>query len=71
MTGLIIIVLLVGGVYCFLSRQQTAPTQAPITQVSPSPVAQQDLGSELNNINVDVAGATSDFTAVDQDLQQL
>ena len=69
--GLVIIVLVVGGIYFFLSRQQVAPTQAPITQVSPSPAAQENLESDLNNINVDVAGATSDFTAVDQDLQQL
>lgn len=69
--GLVIIVLAVGGTYFFLSRQQTAPTQAPTTQASPSPAAQENLESDLNNINVDAAGAASDFTAVDQDLQQL
>lgn len=69
--GLVVIVLTVGGIYFFLNRQQAAPTQAPTTQASPSPAAQQNLESDLNNINVDIAGATSDFTAVDRDLQSL
>ena len=69
--GLVIIVLVVGGFYFFLSRQQATQTQAPITQVSPSPSTQQNLESDLNNINIDASGAASDFTAVDQDLQQL
>lgn len=70
--GLVVIVLVVGGVYFFLSRKQTAaPTKAPITQITPSPAAQQNLESDLDSINVDAAGTTGDFTAIDQDLQQL
>lgn len=70
--GLVIIVLVVGGMYFFLSKQQAAPpVQAPITQVSPSPSPQENLEGDLNSVNADVAGANADFTAVDQDLQQL
>lgn len=69
--GLVIIFLVVGTIYFFLSKQQPTNTQAPTTQASPFPVAQQDLSSELNSINVDPSGVNNDFAAVDQDLQQL
>lgn len=70
--GLVIIVLVVGGIYLFLSRQQAVVPQTKITttQASPSPAA-QNLESDLNSINVNPAGTNSDFAAVDQDLKQL
>lgn len=73
--GLIIIALIVGGGYFYLSRQQITPVQTqnqtPVTVNSPSPSTQQSLEGDLNNINVDTSGADSDFVGVDQDLQQL
>lgn len=70
--GLIAIAVVVGGIYFFLSKQQEAADsqpQAVVTQ-TPVPVAEVDLESELNNIDVD-ASIDSDFSSVDQDLQQL
>ncbi len=70
--GLIIIILAVGGVYFFLSRQQAvAPQTITPSQTSPSPSPQANLENDLNNINVDASGTNNDFVAVDQDLQQL
>ncbi len=69
--GLIIIVLLVGGIYFFLSKQQPIGTGQPATIQAPSPSPQANLDSDLNSINVDAATASADFTSVDQDLKQL
>lgn len=70
--GLVAIVLAVGGVYFYLSRQQVqAPTPQPTiptVQTSPSPSTAAGLQNDLNNVNAEVA---TDLTPVDQDLQQL
>lgn len=69
--GLVVIIVLVGGIYLFLSKQQAASqtlTPSPLTSQPPAP--QENLENELNNIDVN-AGADSDFTSIDQDLQNL
>lgn len=68
--GLIVVVLAVGGIYLFLSRQQATPpvNPLPVTKV-PSPSPQENLENDLNNI--DVAAPDNDFTSIDQDLQAL
>lgn len=72
--GFVIVIGLVGGVYFFLSRQQTANTaqtiDRPITQVTKKPPETVDaLDKDLSALNVD--NSDSDFATVDQDLQQL
>lgn len=75
--GLIIVVLAVGGIYFFLSKQPTPtpiPTPQPATtttEASPAPAITAGLENDLNNINVDETGTNTDFAPVDQDLQQL
>lgn len=68
--GLIVIIALVGGIYFFLSKQQVVPQPKMVTQ-TPSPTPQENLENDLNNVNVDTATSSSDFTTIDQDLQQL
>lgn len=71
--GLVIVVLAVGGIYVFLSRQQAATqnVQQPTVQTTPKPQDTADaLDKDLNSINVDT-GTNSDFDSIDQDLQQL
>lgn len=70
--GLVLVVLIVGGIYLFLSRQQAVvptKTQQPITQ-APTPTPQENLEGDLNSVNLDT-GTPGDFTSVDQDIQQL
>lgn len=73
MIGLVIIVLVVGGIYFFLSRQQaTIQTLQPesTVQVTPKPQDTIDaLDRDLNALNIE--NADSDFASIDQDLQQL
>jgi len=70
--GLVVVILLVGGIYFYLSRQQVTPsqTQTTTTQATPSPSPQDNLEGDLNSINIP-SGADDVFTTVDQDLQQL
>ncbi|MBU1031835.1 LPXTG cell wall anchor domain-containing protein [Patescibacteria group bacterium] len=65
LVGLVLIILMVGGVYLYLSRQQAAPAAVP----TPTPVVQENLEDELNAINI--ASPDADFTSVDQDIEQL
>lgn len=77
--GLVVIALLVGGAYLYLSRQQAATLAEPITGTSNiQPVVQdipkpQDtvdaLDRDLSALNVEDTG--SNFTSVDEDLEQL
>lgn len=70
--GIVIVAVLVGGIYLFLSSQQKKSPENPSPVIqSPTTPPQESLESDLNNINVDAGGEDSDFTAVDQDLQQL
>lgn len=65
--GLVVVILVVGAVYWYLSSQQS-PTQ-PGEQAGTKPAVAEDLDKELNSINVDTLD--SDFSLVDQDLQNL
>lgn len=71
--GLVIVVALVGGIYFFLSKQQTAietNTNQPVAQVSPTPQDTVDaLDRDLSALNIGTAD--SDFSSVDSDLEQL
>lgn len=73
--GLVAIVVVVGGIYFFLSKQQantaqTTNVERPIVQASPKPSDTVDaLDKDLSALNVGTADA--DFSSVDQDLQQL
>lgn len=66
--GLIVTILLVAGVYLFLSKQQSTITQQPV--VTPVPAAQKSLEDDLNSINVE-SGLDSDFSSIDQDITSL
>lgn len=68
--GLIVIGVLVGGTYLYLSRQQAVDfnQQAAKTQ-TPAPIPEENLENDLDSINVD--DGASDFAGIDQDLQQL
>lgn len=71
--GVVFIALLVGGVYLYLNNKQSADLKnnqtglytAPVA----TPVAQENLDSDLSAINV--ATDDSDFASVDKDLQGL
>jgi len=64
--GLVIIIVVVGGIYMYLSRQQSTGS----VQQTPAPqAAQENLENELNAI--EVANPEQEFTSVDQDLKTL
>lgn len=64
--GLILIILVVGGIYWYLSSKQTVqPAQPTVSKSATGDTFDQDLNS------IDVQAADSDFTSVDQDLQSL
>lgn len=68
--GLILIVLLAGGVYLYMVRQQTnSVDQNPVPVTTPVPTPQENLEDSLNSI--DIATDSGDFTSIDQDLNQL
>ncbi len=68
--GLMVIAVLVGGTYLFLSKQQAVDLkQQTLKTQTPAPVVQENLENDLNNISID--DGSKDFAAVDQDLQQL
>lgn len=63
--GLVLIIVVVGGIYLFLSSKQPAVEPAPT--VAPQP--QENLESAVNGI--EIGDPDSDFTSVNADLQQL
>lgn len=68
--GLILIVLLAGGAYLYMVRQQTnSVVQNPVPVTTPVPTPQENLENSLNGI--DIATDSGDFTSIDQDLNQL
>lgn len=69
--GLVIVVALVGGIYFFLNQQQASTPKETAVVQTPIPAPEEDLEGELNSINVDTATESSDFSSVDQDLQNL
>lgn len=64
--GLVAIILIVGGIYFYLSSQQKAQTQPTPT---PASKVQENLENELNVLNVD--DLDKEFSEVDKDLQSL
>lgn len=65
--GLVVIVLVAGGIYLYLSpKQKVTPTKPTSTS---SPTSQENLENELNTVNVE--DVENDFSSVDQDLQNL
>lgn len=63
--GLVAVILLIGGIYWYLTAQQT-----PTPQPTPRPATTEtNLKGELDSI--DVQTTDSDFTPVDSDLQSL
>lgn len=68
--GIVIIVVIVASIYLFLSKQTAIPQTQTTTTQTPAPVVQENLEDNLNNIDVDTT-ITSDFSSIDQDLQQL
>ena len=72
--GLVIVMALVGGIYFFLSMQQSGSTEQPapeqkVVQVTPPQDTTNALEKDLNTVNVE--NADSDFASIDQDLEQL
>ncbi|MBI2196656.1 hypothetical protein HYU45_03520 [Candidatus Daviesbacteria bacterium] len=72
--GLVGIIVIVGVIYFLLSSRQaainTSKTEQPVVQVSPEPPDTVDaLERDLNAL--EVSDSDSDFTSIDQDLEQL
>lgn len=70
--GIIVIALLIGGAYLFLSTQQsnTETQKQPIVEAKPK---EQDTVDALDKDleSLEIANTDSDFSTVDEDLQQL
>ncbi len=66
--GLVVILLLVGGIYWYFSKQ-IAPTSSIETPVQPLTQKQENLEEEMNAIQIDDIEAA--FVEVDKDLQNL
>lgn len=69
--GVILIIFVVGGIYFYLSKQQTAqPTFKQNAQATLKPEDTVDaLDKDLSSVNI--SNLDSDFSQVDQDLQNL
>lgn len=66
--GVVILVVILTGVYFYLSQTAKTPPTTPTTQPVSQP-QEEDLESELNSLDVESEGA--DFAEVDKDLQSL
>lgn len=64
--GLVVIILVVGGIYFYMSGQQKAQTQPTPT---PAAKVEENLENELNAL--DVGDLDQEFSEVDKDLQGL
>lgn len=69
--GLVVVVVLVLGIYFLLNTQQASTPKETAVIQTPVPSPREDLEGDLNSINVDTSTNSSDFTSVDQDLEQL
>lgn len=63
--GLVLIIIVVGGIYLFLSSKQ--PVVEPAPTIAPQP--QENLESAVNGI--EIGDPDSDFIPLNNDLQQL
>ena len=69
--GVILVLVVVGGIYWFLSNQQAAQNSNLAPQVTMQPTTtERSLQEELNTINVQASGS-SDFQEVETDLSGL
>ena len=64
--GLVLVILVVGGIYLFLSSQQPK-SQAP--EPTPKAAVEENLEEDLDTVNV--GNIEGEFTTVDSDLQKL
>lgn len=69
-TGLVITVAIVGGIYFLLSREQNnnTSTKEEVAVQTPLPTPQENLEDDLKAIDID--SNAGDFETVDQDLSQ-
>lgn len=63
--GLVIVLLVIAGIYLLQSRQKVSQS----SKASPSPIVTDSMERDLNS--VDVGDLESEFSVVDQDLQNL
>lgn len=61
--AVIIIILVVGGIYIWMSNQNSSPTVTPVTQTSPQALSSQDA-TDINSLEQDVNSANTS-TGVD------
>ena len=70
--GLVVVILLVGGIYFLLNQQQTGKSAQQASEqkvIESTPDTMDALERDLNALNVE--DTETDFTSIDQDLQQL
>lgn len=68
--GVVLVFVIVGGIYWYLSNKQTAQN-TPVPQANiPAPTPETNLSDELNSMDV-TASASSEFKAVDSDISGL
>lgn len=65
--GLVVIILIVGGIYFYMSKQQSVSN--PSATPAPASQSQENLENDINS--VDVSAVEGDFSPVDQDLKNL
>ena len=63
--GLVLVILLVGGIYWYLSKQQETTPQPTLKP----PTTESNLERDLNSIEVQTSD--TEFDALDKDLQSL
>lgn len=68
--GVVLILLIVGGIYLYMSRQQAKQSLQTETPPAATTAPQDNLENDLESVNVE-SPVDSEFTSVDQDLQNL
>lgn len=68
--GAMLVLVVVGGIYLYLSQQQALKSKTQTMVQTPTASPQENLEGDLNSIDVN-SSASSDFAPVDSDLQQL
>lgn len=68
--GVVLILLIVGGIYLYMSRQQAKQSLQTETPPATTTAPQDNLENDLDAVNVE-SPVDSEFTSVDQDLQSL
>lgn len=70
LVGLVLVIVVVGGIYWYLSNQQTAQNTPVLKTSTKSTITEENLEEELNSIDAEASGS-NDFKAVDSDIQGL